>query len=116
MANLTDADKVIRNDVGKSIVSKLDDIAEAIASQDKEFTTFTHGAYKKMTNGCVMLYLNGATHQQDLPIPPPDKSYYFTGLNQSNAVCGFFINTSGKLSIINSSTNTAVYATVVYST
>lgn len=30
MANLTDADKVLRNDVGKSIVSKLDDIADAI--------------------------------------------------------------------------------------
>lgn len=33
MANLTDADKVIRNDVGKSIVSKLDDIADAIVQQ-----------------------------------------------------------------------------------
>lgn len=33
MANLTDADKVIRNDVGKSIVSKLDDIADAIVAQ-----------------------------------------------------------------------------------
>lgn len=30
MADLTDADKVLRNDVGKSIVSKLDDIADAI--------------------------------------------------------------------------------------
>ena len=30
MANLTDADKVLRNDVGKSIASKLDDIADAI--------------------------------------------------------------------------------------
>lgn len=30
MANLTDADKVIRNDVGKTIASKLDDIADAI--------------------------------------------------------------------------------------
>lgn len=33
MANLTDADKVIRNDVGKSIASKLDDIADAIVAQ-----------------------------------------------------------------------------------
>jgi len=33
MANLTDADKVIRNDVGKTIASKLDDIANAIVAQ-----------------------------------------------------------------------------------
>lgn len=33
MANLTDADKVLRNDVGKSIASKLDDIADAIVAQ-----------------------------------------------------------------------------------
>lgn len=33
MANLTDADKVLRNDVGKSIVSKLDDITDAIVAQ-----------------------------------------------------------------------------------
>lgn len=33
MANLTDADKVIRNDVGKTIASKLDDIADAIVQQ-----------------------------------------------------------------------------------
>ena len=33
MANLTDADKVIRNDVGKTIASKLDDIADAIVAQ-----------------------------------------------------------------------------------
>ena len=33
MANLTDADKVIRNDVGKSIASKLDDITDAIVAQ-----------------------------------------------------------------------------------
>ena len=33
MANLTDADKVLRNDVGKTIASKLDDIADAIVAQ-----------------------------------------------------------------------------------
>ncbi len=33
MANITDADKVLRNDTGKSIASKLDDIANAIVSQ-----------------------------------------------------------------------------------
>lgn len=35
MANLTDADKVIRNDVGKSIASKLDDIADAIVARSE---------------------------------------------------------------------------------
>ena len=33
MANLTDADKVLRNDTGKSIVSKLDGIKDAIVAQ-----------------------------------------------------------------------------------
>ena len=35
MANLTDADKVIRNDVGKTIASKLDDIAGAIDARSE---------------------------------------------------------------------------------
>ena len=33
MASITDADKVLRNDTGKSIVSKLDDIKDAIVAQ-----------------------------------------------------------------------------------
>ena len=71
MAQITDADKVLRNDTGKSIASKLDDIKTAIQSQSTTLNNLSDVSILSVQDGQFLKYNSTENKWVNVSLPDP---------------------------------------------
>lgn len=71
MANLTDADKVLRNDTGKDIASKLDAIKSAIQNQSTTLNNLSDVSILSVQDGQFLKYNSIEQKWENVSLPDP---------------------------------------------
>lgn len=71
MANLTDADKVLRNDTGKDIASKLDAIKSAIQNQSTTLNNLSDVSILSVQDGQFLKYNSTEQKWENVSLPDP---------------------------------------------